>query len=1004
MKIHGFCKMQKGRGVFLLLLGILLSVSSYAQQIVVSGVVKDSKLGDPIIGASVLEKGTTNGTVTDFDGNFTFNASSSEGVIEISYVGYKTQVIQMNGQTSFNVVLEEDMEALDEVVVVGYATGSKRTISGAVERLKKEDMNQGVVNNPLESIKGKVAGVVVTQTGGDPASTPSIRVRGTTSLSGGNDPLVIIDGVFGDLSMLNAIAPADIETFTILKDASETAQYGSRGASGVIVVTTVKGKNGVKTLSYNGTYGVSNVYKNLDMLSAAQYRATAQKLGMSPNDLGHSTNWFDEIEQLGYTQNHNLSFGAGNEDSNYRASVGLIDQQGIIKNSGMRNYTAKLDAMQTMFDNKLKIEFGMFGSLKETNYTNDYEKTFYSAASYNPTFPTTVNEDGTWDEDPMANEIQNPMGRLEIKDRETNAYVNVHGRLTYTILEGLKLSAFGSYTYNVKENKRYFPKDIKASIADGGHAERVDNKQNILMGNIQLTYTKDFNEKHHFDALALVEGQKYHYTGFTAKSHAYETDYFTYNNLKAGGDVKYGDVESLENENRIASFMARVNYMFDNRYIITANLRADGSSKLGMDNKWGFFPSASAAWVINEEAFMEDVDWLSNLKLRAGYGLTGNQDAIAAYNSLMLYQPTGVTSLGGSPMATYGIQRNANPDLRWEVKKTFDVGVDFGVLNGRYSLTADWYHSKTTDMLYQYDVPVPPFVFPTLLANMGEMTNTGVELALNASLVQTKDFDFNMGVNFSWQKNKLNSLSGTYMGEELSTSKYIPLANMSGAGFVGNNNVVYMMEGQPVGVFYIPRCLGLSEADADGKHTYILDETIDGQEGFNANDGGDRYIAGQAMPKYYLGLNLNFRYKRFDLTTQMNGAFGHKIFNGTSLAYMNLSQFPTYNVMDGAQDAMIFAQDISDYWLESGNYLNIEYITLGYNFNCEKINKYVKNIRLSFSVNNVATISGYSGLSPMLNSQTISNVTDPGANTLGVDNKEFYPLSRTYSLGVSVTF
>lgn len=740
------------------------------------------------------------------------------------------------------------------------------------------------------------------------------------------------------------------------------------------------------------------------MLSAAQYRATAQKLGMSPNDLGHSTNWFDEIEQLGYTQNHNLSFGAGNEDSNYRASVGLIDQQGIIKNSGMRNYTAKLDAMQTMFDNKLKIEFGMFGSLKETNYTNDYEKTFYSAASYNPTFPTTVNEDGTWDEDPMANEIQNPMGRLEIKDRETNAYVNVHGRLTYTILEGLKLSAFGSYTYNVKENKRYFPKDIKASIADGGHAERVDNKQNILMGNIQLTYTKDFNEKHHFDALALVEGQKYHYTGFTAKSHAYETDYFTYNNLKAGGDVKYGDVESLENENRIASFMARVNYMFDNRYIITANLRADGSSKLGMDNKWGFFPSASAAWVINEEAFMEDVDWLSNLKLRAGYGLTGNQDAIAAYNSLMLYQPTGVTSLGGSPMATYGIQRNANPDLRWEVKKTFDVGVDFGVLNGRYSLTADWYHSKTTDMLYQYDVPVPPFVFPTLLANMGEMTNTGVELALNAGLVQTKDFDFNLGVNFSWQKNKLNSLSGTYMGEELSTSKYIPIANMSGAGFVGNNNVVYMMEGQPVGVFYIPRCLGLSEADADGKHTYILDETIDGQEGFNANDGGDRYIAGQAMPKYYLGLNLNFRYKRFDLTTQMNGAFGHKIFNGTSLAYMNLSQFPTYNVMDGAQDAMIFAQDISDYWLESGNYLNIEYITLGYNFNCEKINKYVKNIRLSFSVNNVATISGYSGLSPMLNSQTISNVTDPGANTLGVDNKEFYPLSRTYSLGVSVTF
>lgn len=1001
MKKHFFS--SRDRGLFFLLLGLFISLGSYAQNITVKGVVKDSKFGDPIIGASVLQKGTTNGTISDMDGNFMLEVPGGS-VVVISYIGYKSQEMTVSGSEPLNVMLSEDMEALDEVVVVGYATGSKRTISGAVERIKKEDMNQGVVNNPLESIKGKVAGVVITQNGGDPTSRPSIRIRGTSSLSGGNDPLVIIDGVFGDMDMLNAIAPADIETFTILKDASETAQYGSRGAAGVIVVTTVKGKNGMKTLSYNGTYGISNVYKNLDMLSADQYRGLGQRLGTTVTDRGHNSNWFDEIEQLGYTQNHNLSFGAGTDDSNYRASIGLIDQQGIIKNSGMRNYTAKLDAMQNMFNDKLKIEFGMFGSLKESDNTNDYLKTFYSAASYNPTFPTVKNEDGVWDEDPMANEIHNPMGRLEIKDRETNAYVNVHGRLTYNILEGLKLSAFGSYTYNVKENKRYFPKDIKASMADGGHAERIDNKQNILMGNIQLTYTKDFNEKHHFDALALVEGQKYHYTGFTAKSHAYETDYFGYNNLKAGGDVKYGDVESLENENRISSFMARVNYMYDNRYIITANLRADGSSKLGSDNKWGFFPSASAAWVINEEAFMKDVDWLSNLKLRAGYGLTGNQDAIAAYNSLALYKPTGVTSLGGSPMATYGIQRNANPDLRWEVKKTFDVGVDFGIMNGRYSLTADWYHSKTTDMLYNYSVPVPPFIYPTLLANMGEMTNTGFEVALNAGLVQTKDFEFNLGANFSWQKNKLNSLSGTYMGQDLSTSKYIALAQMSGAGFVGNNSVVYMMEGQPVGVYYIPRSLGLSEPDANGHRTYIVDETIDGEPGFNANDGGDRYIAGQAMPKYYLGLNLNFRYKRFDLTTQMNGAFGHKIFNGTSLSYMNLSQFPTYNVMNGAQDDMIFAQDITDYWLEKGNYLNIDYITVGYNFNCEKIKDYVKNVRLTFSVNNVATITGYSGLSPMLNSQTITNITDAGQNTLGIDNKQFYPLSRTYSLGVSVTF
>lgn len=660
---------MRERGLFLLLLGLFLSFSSYAQDITVKGVVKDSKFGDPIIGASVLVKGTTNGTISDMDGNFTL-AAPKDGTLTISYIGYKSQEIPVNGQQNLNIILDEDVEALDEVVVVGYATGSKRTISGAVERIKKEDMNQGVVNTPLESLKGKVAGVVISKTGGDPASKPSIRVRGTTSLSGGNDPLVIIDGVFGDLSMLDAIAPADIETFTILKDASETAQYGSRGAAGVIVVTTVKGKNGMKTLSYNGNFGISNVYKNLKMLSADEFRSTAKALGMTPLDMGGNTNFFDEIEQLGYTQNHNISFGAGNDDSNYRASVGVIDQQGIIKNSGMKNYTAKLDASQNMFNNKLKIEFGMFGSLKQVDYTNDYEKTFYSAATYNPTFPTHKNEDGKWDEDPYANEIQNPLGRLEIQDREKNAYVNVHGKLTWTILDGLKLSAFGSYTYNVKENMKYIPKDLKAiTQTSDAHGYRADNKQNILMGNIQLSYNKDLNEKHHIDALALVEGQKYHYTGFSAGARGFETDYFGYNNLKAGGTVKYGDVTSFQNENRLASFMGRFNYMYDNRFIATVNLRADGSSKLGMNNKWGFFPSASAAWVLNEEAFLKDVDWLSQLKLRAGYGLTGNQDAIEAYNSLALMSPNGVTSVNGNSTATYGFTRNSNPDLRWEVKR-----------------------------------------------------------------------------------------------------------------------------------------------------------------------------------------------------------------------------------------------------------------------------------------------------------------------------------------------
>ena len=412
------------------------------------------------------------------------------------------------------IVLKEDAELLDDVIVIGYATGSQRTVSGAIKRVGREEMNAGVVTNPLQAIKGKIAGVNIAKTGGDPTASASIRVRGTTSLSGGNDPLVIIDGVFGDLSMLNAISPADIESFTVLKDASETAQYGSRGASGVIVVTTIKGKNGTKTLSYDGSFGIETVYKNLEMLDANAYRQIVADRGYANAlDMGYSTNFIEAMQQTGYTQNHRLSFGAGTESSNYRASIGVIDQKGIILDNYMRNYTAKLDASQTMFNDKVKIDFGMFASKVDKRYVNDYQKTFYSAASFNPTFPDFPNEDGTWPEDPNANETQNPLGRLTIKDVESNSYINANARITWTVIDGLKLSAFGSYTYNVKENSKYTPTNIKAGLGQNGIAEKYDNKSGVLLGNFTANYKKAFG-LHYVDILGLSELQKYSYSGF----------------------------------------------------------------------------------------------------------------------------------------------------------------------------------------------------------------------------------------------------------------------------------------------------------------------------------------------------------------------------------------------------------------------------------------------------------------------------------------------------------
>lgn len=983
---------RKVRVLLLCLVGMLMAVKGVAQAITVKGSVKD-KTGEAIIGANVLVKGTTNGTITDFNGNFALDAKKGD-ILVISYIGFRNQ--ELPAAPDMKITLVEDTEILDDVIVIGYATGSQRTVSGAIQRVGREDMNVGVVTNPLQAIKGKVAGVNIQKTGGDPTASASIRVRGTTSLSGGNDPLVIVDGVFGDLNMLNAISPADIESFTILKDASETAQYGSRGASGVIVVTTIKGKNGTKSLSYDGSFGVETVYKNLSMLDASAYRQVVADRGYAnAMDMGYNTNFIEAMQQTGYTQNHRISFGGGTESSNYRASIGVIDQKGIIKDNYMRNYTAKLDASQTMFNNKLKIDFGMFASKVDKRYLNDYQKTFYSAASFNPTFPDFPNEDGTWPEDPSANETQNPLGRLTIKDVESNSYINANARLTWTVIDGLKLSAFGSYTYNVKENSVYIPTNIKAGIGTNGLGSKNDNKSGVLLGNFTANYKKAFGS-HFIDVLGLAELQDYRYTGFGAQAKQFGTNFFGFNNLGAGAEVKYGDVSSYSNDYSIASFMGRFNYSYADKYIATVNMRADGSSKLGANNKWGFFPSASLAWVLKEEAFLKNVDFLTNLKLRAGYGLTGNQDAIGAYNSLKLMSPTGVTTINGKPVVTYGINRNENPDLKWEVKRMFDVGLDWGFFDDRLSGSVDYYYSKTSDLLYNYAVPVPPFAFSTLLANLGEMENSGVEVAITGVPLRTKDMELTISANFSWQKNKLLSLDGTYMGQSLSAKEYMNLGGMNGAGFIGGNNqIIYQMVGQPVGVFYLPKCDGLIDMKGNGEHTYhILD--IDGEEGVDLSDGKDRYIAGQAMPKFYLGGNINFRYKQFDIQTQFSGAFGHKIYNGTSLSYMNMSLFPTYNVMEGAPEKNIHDQTVTDYWLERGDYVHIDYITLGWNLNTKNL-KNINALRITFSVNNVATITNYSGLSPMINSATVGS-------DLGIDDKRFYPLTRTYSLGLSLNF
>ena len=878
-----------------------------------------------------------------------------------------------------------------EEIKIGYAVGNQQTLSGAVDKVSEKRMNKGFVTTPLEALSGQSAGVSISSGENRAAMLSSVRVRGTTSLTGGNDPLVIIDGVSADLSALNTIYPADIESFTILKDASETAQYGSRGASGVIEVATKKGKSESFRVSYTGNYGVQSVYKNLEMLSADEFRAVARQLNMDILDLGNQTNFPEEITRLGVMQNHHIAFGGGTNTTNYRASIGMMDRKEVVQNNAYQNFTAKVNLSQKAFQDRFQLDMGLFGSLQKNNYLTDEQKTFYSAATFNPTFPNHRNpETGSWDQITNASQITNPLAWLEVQDDESNALFNTHMKLSLLLNRHLTFSVFGSYSYNVIENSQYLPTSVWAH----GQAYKGENKTEDLLGNMMLSYANTWG-KHKLDVLGLAEVQKKILTGFYTTVTNFTTDQYGYNNLQAGAVRLWEGTGSFYESPRLASFLARFNYVYDGKYVLTANARADASSKVGENNRWGFFPSTSLAWVLSEEGFLKDVSFLNNLKLRAGYGVSGNLGAIDSYNSLQLMKPNGVVSVNGAPTVTMGVIRNANPDLKWEVKRTFNVGLDAGFFQNRLILAADYYHAKTSDMLYLYDVSVPPFAYNKLLANLGSMENSGVELGLGITPLQKKDMELNINVNVAFQKNKLLSLSGMYNGQYMSAPQYTPIASLNGAGFHGgNNHIVYQIVGESLGVFYLPHCTGLVE-QADGSYRYEVAD-FNGS-GVNLEDGEDRYVAGQATPKAMLGSNFSFRYRNFDISLQINGAFGHKIYNGTALSYMNMGSFPDYNVMKGAPEQRIKDQTATDYWLENGDYVNFDYLTVGWNVPLGKLKKYIRYLRLSASVNNLATITAYSGLTPMINSSIVNS-------TLGVDDKRNYPVARSYSIGLNFQF
>lgn len=967
---------------FICVWGIGLQV--FSQNISVTGTVTD-KSNEPLIGVSVKVIGETVGTVTDLDGAFSLNCPQGS-TIEVSYIGYVTQ--QLAARQNMIIIMQEDAIALQEAVVVGigYGTMRKSDLTGAIASVSKDDFKQGVVTSAEQLLQGKVAGLSVVQGSGDPSSGATVRLRGGTSLSAGNSPLVVIDGIPG--VDMNTVQPSEIVSIDVLKDASASAIYGSRGANGVIIVTTNRSASDKerRSIEYNGYVAIGTVAKNMDLLSADQWRGYVRDNNIANAiDYGADTDWQKELQQTAVTHSHNLFFSSVSKDSGYSASFTYLNSEGVIKNSAMERLSGSIAAHQYALDRRIKLEAGITGNFDKWNPIDN--RIFERTANLNPTVPVYDREGnytsigGTNTENPVE------LNNNRYADDSRHRFLG-YGKLEVNLMEGLKASANVSYEYNSSQRRFYLPTyAVMEGQAEKGRGERSLADYRVMQIETFLNYDKEFNEKHRLNTMLGYSYMSNMYEGFGATRRGFDTDDFLYNNLAAGADYRAGDVYSYKGRSALASFFGRVNYNFMSRYMLTATLRNDGSSRFGDNNKWGWFPSASAAWRVSEEDFMAGTsEWLDNLKLRVGYGVTGNQDGIGEYKSLSLLGADGASyydPASGTWKKSYTPIQNYNPDLKWESTAQYNIGLDFGLLN-RVSGTLEFYYKKTKDLLWTYPVPQPPYLVGTMLANVGDLTNKGVELSLNANILRQKDFTWDANFSIAYNKQEITKLSNdVFQDSGLQSGSLHGLRGLSGV------YAQIIKEGYPVGAFYGPKCLGLDE---EGK--YVLNTDAEGNP-------VNEYL-GSAQPKWNLGFAMNATYKDFDLSVATYGMFGQKVLNATYMSMYDPTRLPAQNVPDDFLTSGIKSDPVfSDYWVEDGSFFRLQSVTLGYTFNYFKkwgLNK----VRLYVTGENLFNITGYSGVDPEVSTELVNSNGEIGSP--GIDRYNIYPRPRTVSFGLNVAF
>ena len=977
------------RKVLLLSALLMMCTFAFAQQGTVTGKVIDD-LGEPVIGANVIVKGTTTGVVTDVDGNFSLNVNDiKKNVLVISFVGYNTVEEPLRGRTKVGIKLESSVINLGEVVAIGYGTQTRRQITGSVANVSEEQFNKGLTRDASDLLQGKVAGLTITSGSGDVTRGSQIRLRGTSTLQNDQGPMIVIDGVpGGDMS---TVAPDDIESISVLKDASSAAIYGSRAAGGVILITTKRGSGSKTQVSYNGYVTIDNVANKPDLLNAQEWRDANKQLG---NDISvfdkynADTDWFDEILRTGFSQSHSLSLSGGSSKSNYRASYTFMDRNGISRDNSMTRHNFRFQFQQRAINDRLRISLTGSASLTDMSMPNGTN--FIHAYVMSPVLPV-YNPDGTYMTAFNAEYDQgNPVQNMELNYRNrSNNYFYGQGDIQFEIIEGLNAKVSLYKSRNAGDYSRWDDPRTSIGLGDNGLAQRSSNTSNRELMEWTLDYDKTFNEVHKVNALLGYSWENNEFASQYAQVTNFAVTSMGADNLQTGNTLKIGNVTSGRNAYKMISMFARANYSYGERYMITATLRRDGSSKFGADHKWGIFPSASAAWGISQEAFMEDVKWVSDLKLRAGWGVTGNQDGLTPYKSLELYQASGTYFNNGAFLTAFAVSQNANPDLKWEETSMFNVGLDFQLFKGRLNGTIEYYSKQTKDMLYNYSVPTPTYVYGTIAANVGDMSNKGIEVALNFDAIRTKNFRWTTALNLSHNKNKITKLSN----DLYSTDRvYVGDPWIRGASGVTSHVVE---EGYPVGQFFMLKCNGISE---DGK--FILEDL--NKDGQITDD--DRTYCGDAQPDLTFGWNNTFSWKNWDASFFIRGTIGNKVLNNPVAAYGNNTYISGTNAMKNENLLkMSESSRVCSYYIEDASFARLDNMSIGYTFNTKNIN-WLQKARVYAAAQNLFVITGYKGLDPEVEIFR-GDASDSNAGLdPGIEPRNYFPKARSFTFGVNLTF